>query len=234
MFDRIAPRYDLLNRLLSFRQDVGWRNKVAEFLGPSSAQHLLDLATGTGDQLLALFSKNARIQTAVGIDMAEKMLEKGREKIQAKNLSDRITLQLGDATAIPCEDNQFDAVTLSFGIRNVSNVGQALKEIYRVLKPQGRALILEFSLPKNPMIRPFYLFYLRHLLPKIGGRISGDPEAYRYLNQTIETFPYGPAFCNILSKAGFVSVEHHPLTLGVATLYQGDKPASNDHVGNGN
>jgi demethylmenaquinone methyltransferase/2-methoxy-6-polyprenyl-1,4-benzoquinol methylase len=224
MFDRIAPRYDLLNRLLSFRQDVRWRNKVTEFLRPDSGQHILDLATGTGDQLLALFSKNTRVQTAVGIDMAEKMLEKGREKIQAKNLSDRITLRLGDATAIPCENHQFDAVTLSFGIRNIPNVGQALKEIYRVLKPQGRALILEFSLPENPMIRPLYLFYLRHLLPKIGLRISGDPQAYRYLNQTIETFPYGPAFCNILSKAGFVSVERHPLTLGVATIYQGDKP----------
>ncbi len=232
MFDRIAPRYDLLNRLLSFQQDIRWRNKVARFLKPSPNQQILDLATGTGDQLIALFSKSKRVQMAVGLDMAEKMLEKGRKKVQQRNLGAQIAFQRGDIASIPFEDNRFDAVTLSFGIRNATHVNLTLKEIYRVLKPEGRALILEFSLPENLIVRSFYLFYLRYFLPKIGSVLSGDAQAYRYLNQTIETFPYGTAFCNILSKAGFTEVKAHPWTLGVATLYQADKPSTDSHVRN--
>jgi len=177
MFDRVARRYDFLNR-------------------PHRGQHVLDLATGTADQIIFLFEKSHKVKSGVGMDLAEKMLEIGREKTISLGLSGVITLKVGDAMDIPADDNQFDAVTISFGIRNVIDVGKALREMYRVLKPNGRALVLEFSLPHNRLIRGAYLLYLRHIMPRVGALVSGDSYAYRYLNETIETFPYGGAFCD--------------------------------------
>lgn len=223
MFDRIAHRYDLLNRLLSLGQDVVWRNRVARCLPEKPGQHVLDLATGTGDQLISIFSKSGRVAGGIGIDMAENMLALGRSKLKKRKLDQALKLQTGDATAIPFPENTFDAVTISFGIRNVTEVLHALQEMRRVLQPGGRAIILEFSLPKNRLLRRFYLFYFRHILPRIGGLISGDSYAYRYLNETVETFPYGKEFCDLLWKAGFDAVKMTPLTFGIATIYQGDK-----------
>ena len=224
MFDRIAHRYDLLNRMLSCGQDVVWRNKVANHLTDQQNQHILDLATGTGDLLISIFENNDRAKTAIGIDMAEKMLEFGRPKLAKRNLDNAISLQTGDATDIPFAENQFDAVTISFGIRNVNDVNKSLFEMYRVLKKGGRAIILEFSLPQNKLLKRLYLFYFRNILPKIGSLISGDSYAYRYLNQTVESFPYGKEFCDLLNSAGFTAVKMAPLTFGIATIYQGDKP----------
>ena len=226
MFDRIARRYDLLNRLLSFGADVSWRRKVARFLRPHPGQHVLDLATGTADQLLLLFEKSNRVKTGIGMDLAEKMLEIGRKKIDKRGLSEALCLRIGNAMDIPANDNQFDTVTISFGIRNVTDIARALLEMYRVLKPGGRLLVLEFSLPRPRFICSIYLFYLRHMLPRIGALVSGDPHAYRYLNETIETFPYGETFCEMLRTAGFTAATAHPMTFGVATIYQGDKPAT--------
>ncbi len=223
MFDQIARRYDFLNRLLSFGIDVSWRRKMAHFLPPHRNQHVLDLATGTADQILFLFEKSDKVKSGVGTDLAEKMLKIGREKIDRRGLSELVSLKIGDATDIPAGDNEFDMVTISFGIRNVIDVPTALREIYRVLKPGGRVLILEFALPQNRLIRGAHLFYLRHVLPRIGGFVSGDTRAYRYLNETIETFPYGDAFCNLLKAAGFTAVDAHPVTFGVVMIYQGDK-----------
>lgn len=223
MFDRIAHRYDLLNRLLSLGQDVVWRNRVARCLPEKSGQHILDLATGTGDQLISIFSKSGRAASGIGIDMAENMLALGRSKLKKRRLDSSVKLQTGDATAIPFPENTFDAVTISFGIRNVTNVPHSLREMRRVLQPGGRVIILEFSLPKNRLLRRFYLFYFRHILPRIGGLISGDSYAYRYLNETVETFPYGDEFCDLLREAGFEAVKMTPLTFGIATIYQGDK-----------
>jgi demethylmenaquinone methyltransferase/2-methoxy-6-polyprenyl-1,4-benzoquinol methylase len=183
---------------------------------------VLDLATGTGDQLITL-AATGRLRSGIGIDLAEKMLAIGREKILAKQLDGMLTLQTGDAGAIPFPDNSFDAVSITFGIRNVSDVPAALRELYRVLRPNGRALILEFSLPRNGFIRRSYLFYFRHILPRLGGLISGDSHAYRYLNQTVETFPYGAAFCSLMKDSGFTSVQATELTFGIATVYSGDK-----------
>jgi len=225
MFDRIAPRYDLLNRLLSFRRDVAWRKRMARFLDGRTGLRVLDLATGTGDQILHLLEGGADIAEAVGLDMAENMLAIGREKIAQRGLEGRVSLQVGDAVSIPLEDGGFDVVTITFGIRNVGDVSAALREMFRALKPGGRALVLEFSIPGNPVFRPVYVAYLRHVLPWLGGCLSGDREAYRYLNETVEAFPYGEAFCDLMRSAGFVEARAWPLSLGIATIYSGDRPA---------
>ncbi len=223
MFDRIAHRYDLLNRLLSFGQDVIWRKRVAKHLPDRREMHLLDVATGTGDLLITLFEQNPNIQSGVGIDMAEKMLEFGRPKLQKRGVAERFSLLTGNAMDIPFAENTFDATTISFGIRNVADVLTGLTEMRRVLKNGGRAIVLEFSLPKNKLMRRLYLFYFRHILPRLGGLISGDSFAYRYLNETVETFPYGEDFCDLMRAAGFKNVQLTPLTFGIATIYQGDK-----------
>lgn len=223
MFDRIAHRYDLLNRLLSMRRDVAWRNKLAELLPRREDLRVLDLATGTGDVLLALRTAGSAMRSGVGMDMSAKMLEYGKDKFEDAGVAATLRMVRGDATNIPAADESFDAVTIAFGIRNVSNVERALREMHRVLRPNGRALVLEFALPSNPLVRRSYLLYFRNVLPRIGGVISGDAYAYRYLNQTVETFPYGEAFCASMRGAGFHHVNAHPLTLGIAMIYQGDK-----------
>lgn len=223
MFDRIAHRYDLLNRLLSFRQDVVWRNKLARYLPDQKRQSVLDVATGTGDVLISLINKSDKIDRAVGIDMSEGMLEMGRLKIDRLNLDKIVTLKTGNATDLPFDDALFDVATISFGIRNVNNLELAFQNLYRVLKQNGRVLILEFSLPGNFILKSMYLFYFRHILPRIGALISGDAYAYNYLNQSVETFPYGEDFCNIMKENGFKNVKFHPLTFGIASIYQGDK-----------
>ena len=223
MFDRIAHRYDLLNRLLSFGQDVVWRNKLAGHLKDNPDQKILDLATGTADVLLSLQKKGLLIKEGVGIDLSEKMLEIGRRKITERNLQHVLTLLPGNVSDIPFPKNSFDVVTIAFGIRNVDNTNKALRDIYRVLKIGGRLIILEFSLPENRFIRNCYLFYFRKILPKIGGIISGDSYAYHYLNETVETFPYGEQFGKLLVSNGFQNVKRQPLTFGVASVYRGDK-----------
>ena len=223
MFDRIAGRYDLLNRLLSFGQDIRWRKKVADFLANNESQYILDLATGTGDQLLYLFQNCSRISQAVGTDLAHKMLIIGREKIRKRGLDEYISLEEGNAEEIEYPDNTFDAVTISFGIRNLVGVSRSLSEMYRVLKSDGRVIILEFSIPQNRLMRRIYLLYFRYILPFLGSVISGDNHAYRYLNETVETFPYGNDFCHLLVKTGFQNVFMYPMTFGIATIYLGEK-----------
>ncbi|HMP74852.1 MAG TPA: bifunctional demethylmenaquinone methyltransferase/2-methoxy-6-polyprenyl-1,4-benzoquinol methylase UbiE [Kiritimatiellia bacterium] len=225
MFDRIAPRYDLLNRVLSGGRDVAWRRRMAKLLPNREGLRLLDVATGTADQILMLMDVAPRVTEATGVDMAEKMLEKGREKVRARGMEKQIHLKTGDAVAIPEPDAAYDVCTISFGIRNVVDVVQGLREMRRVLRPDGRAMVLEFSQPEARWFRGLYFFYLRHVLPVLGGWFSGDREAYRYLNVTIETFPSGAAFCALMQQAGFVNVRAVPLTLGIASIYVGDAPA---------
>ena len=223
MFDRIAPRYDLVNRVLSFRRDVAWRRKLAKHLPAGDGLLLLDLATGTGDQIFHLLERTDRIARAIGLDLSEGMLAEGQRKIGERGLADQVELRIGDANTIPIENASTDIITISFGIRNVTDVAATLRNMHRVLRPGGRVLILEFSLPRNPLIRGPYLFYFRHILPRIGGTLSGDAPAYRYLNQTVETFPYGESFCDLMREAGLKNVQAHPLSFGIATLYQGDR-----------
>ncbi|PIQ25856.1 bifunctional demethylmenaquinone methyltransferase/2-methoxy-6-polyprenyl-1,4-benzoquinol methylase UbiE [bacterium (Candidatus Blackallbacteria) CG17_big_fil_post_rev_8_21_14_2_50_48_46] len=223
MFDRIAHRYDFLNHTLSMGIDTLWRQKLAQQLPPRPDLKLLDLATGTADVLITLCQENKSISEALGLDLSEQMLSYGRQKLKQEGLENRAELRLGDACEIPVEAASYDAVTMSFGIRNVLDMDLCLREIYRSLKPGGRALILEFSLPESRLVRPGYLLYLRHLLPRIGAAVSGDDAAYRYLNQTIETFPCGQDFCDHMIAAGFQNVDFMPQTFGIATIYQGDK-----------
>ena len=225
MFDRIAPRYDLLNRLLSMRRDVAWRRRVSRSMPRGRPLHILDLATGTADVLLDA-AQRRDVALGVGLDPSPGMLELARTKLERINATDgapRLTLVRGDATALGFRDASFDVVTIAFGIRNVADPLQGLREMHRVLRPGGRALTLEFSLPGNPAFRAFYLAYFRHILPRLGGLISGDAPAYRYLNETVEGFPYGAAFCELMTRAGFTEVSATPLTGGIATLYQGDR-----------
>ena len=222
MFDRIAHRYDLLNRLLSFGRDIAWRKKVVAALPEGTNLHLLDLAAGTADVLLTIRQRSHRVVYAVGADMSHEMLKLGQAKIERQSRAEDNHLVRGDATCLPFADGAFDVVTIAFGIRNFVDIRLALREILRVLRPGGRLLILEFSLPSNCLMRRLYLFYFRHILPRIGGAVSGDTYAYRYLNRTVESFPYGREFCTIMQDEGFVNVDHDPLTFGVATLYRGD------------
>jgi demethylmenaquinone methyltransferase/2-methoxy-6-polyprenyl-1,4-benzoquinol methylase len=223
MFDRIAGKYDLLNHLLSFGFDLHWRKKMAGFLPAGNGLSFLDLATGTGDQLISIMNKTDRIFQAVGVDMATQMLEVAKKKIKKYKWCSKVQLKSGEGSKIDFPENTFDVVTISFGIRNFSELQRSLSEIRRVLKPAGRLLILEFSLPQNSVMRRLHLFYLRWVLPFIGRTISGDDYAYRYLNETIETFPYGASFCSLLSKSGFTQVEARALTGGIVTIYQGEK-----------
>lgn len=225
MFDRIAHRYDLLNRVLSMRQDVAWRRRLARMLPEREDLRVLDLATGTGDVLLALRAGCPRVRSGVGMDMAGKMLAFGKEKFENCGQASALQMVRSDAMCIAAADTSFDVVTISFGIRNVLNVDTALREMHRVLKPGGRVLVLEFSLPSNALLRWGYLLYFRNVLPRIGGLVSGDSYAYRYLNQTVESFPYGEAFCELMRAAGFSNVMPEVLTFGIATIYQGDKLA---------
>ena len=221
MFDRIAPRYDLLNRLLSGGRDVAWRKCVSRYLPRRDNMAVLDLATGTGDLLISLLVHGRGVKSGVGIDMAEKMLALAKTKIADKKLDSALTVAVGDAKRIPFKEKSFDAVTIAFGIRNVEPVSVALSEMYRILSDGGKALILEFSLPSSALMRRLYLFYFRYILPVVGSLISGDSYAYRYLNRTVETFPYGEEFCCLMRQAGFEDVTVHPLTFGIATIYEG-------------
>lgn len=223
MFDQIADTYDLVNRLLSFRRDVAWRKRLALRM-PSGPTRVLDLATGTCDVPLALRRHCGERVRGTGADMSGGMLRGGKRKLEAAGLSGTFSLVRADATRLGFAGASFDAVTIAFGIRNVVDVDAALREMLRVLRPGGRALILEFSLPKNVLFRAGYLLYFRHILPRLGGAVSGKPAAYRYLNETVEAFPYGGAFCERMEQAGFHGITAGALTFGIATLYEGTRP----------
>ena len=223
MFDRIAGRYDQLNRMLSFGQDLLWRSAVAKCLPKKDGQRILDIATGTADQLISIFKRHGNSHRAIGLDMSGEMLAIGRNKIQKRTLDQQITLVHGNALNIPIANDSIDAVTITFGIRNLVDINQGLREMNRILKSGGYAIILEFSMPENRFFRQLYLFYLRNLLPRIGGLISGDRYAYTYLNKTVETFPYGEKFCSIMRQEGFSQIKTIQLNLGIATIYRGQK-----------
>lgn len=224
MFDLISPTYDRVNRALTLGMDQYWRRKLVDYLPRQQGIRLLDCATGTADQILALMERSEKISCAVGIDLAEEMLNIGKRKIAKTPYCSRVSLEVCSALELSYPDNSFDCATISFGIRNVIDVGRCLREMHRVLTSCGRILILECSLPANPLLRKLHVGYLRNFLPRLGGVLSKHKQAYDYLNKTIETFPCGENFCNLLKEAGFENVHAHPLTGGVVTLYQGDKP----------
>jgi demethylmenaquinone methyltransferase/2-methoxy-6-polyprenyl-1,4-benzoquinol methylase len=222
IFNDIAKTYDFLNHFLSFGIDIYWRNQLLKYLPAKETINALDLATGTGDVALTL-SKSPKIKKITGLDLSHGMIEVGIKKVAKKKLSQKINLMIGDGTNIEASDNTFDLTTISFGIRNFSDAQKSLHEIYRVLRPDGRLMIMEFSIPTNFLVRSVYFFYFRHLLPFVGNIVSKHKDAYTYLNQSVEDFPYGDEFLNLMKNAGFKNLSYRPLTFGIATLYIGDK-----------
>jgi len=223
MFDRIAGRYDFLNHLLSFGIDKYWRKVAVDCFRDGQAfasggdAHILDVATGTAD--LALEAAKRGIARITGVDISENMLEIGRKKIAAKNLSAQIDLQTGDSEQLQFAANRFSGVMVAFGVRNFANLDRGLREIHRVLKPGGKAVVLEFSRPGVFPFRQLYSFYFANILPRIGGAFSSDREAYSYLHRSVISFPDGRDFLDRLENAGFTRTTAKPLTLGVCTVY---------------
>jgi demethylmenaquinone methyltransferase/2-methoxy-6-polyprenyl-1,4-benzoquinol methylase len=219
MFDRIAPRYDLLNRVLSAGIDVRWRRRCIDATG--AASRVLDLCTGTGD-LLIEFLRRDPTRSGLGVDLSTGMLIRGVAKLRRHGLGDRGHMAAGDAERLPVTAGAFDAVTVAFGIRNVGDPLAALREMNRVLRPRGRAVILEFSMPEGPL-GGAYRLYFTHVLPRIGGWVSGDAGAYAYLPASVARFARPADFGALLGEAGFVRVDWHSLTGGIAHLYIGEK-----------
>ena len=217
MFDDIAKRYDLLNHLLSMRFDVAWRNKVVKLLKKHKPNTILDVATGTGDMAIAALNSNP--QKVIGLDISLEMLNVAKIKINQKNVSDKIELVKGDSENIPYDDNYFDAVTVCFGVRNFENLEKGISEIYRVLKPNGMLLIIEFSKPTNPLINFIYNFYFSKALPFVGKIISKNQTAYNYLYKSASEFPKDDAFVKILNSCNFKNSSYKHLSQGIVSLY---------------
>ncbi len=222
MFDKIAFRYDFLNRFLSAGTDVGWRKKAIKQLVSLQPQNILDVATGTGDFALTSH-KILKPKKITGIDISEGMLEVGRKKIAKYGLRDRIELLNGDSEAIFFNDNSFDAVTVAFGVRNFENLEKGLAEIFRVLKPGGKLVVLEFSKPTLPLIKNMYNFYMKFITPKIGKLISKNNDAYQYLNNSVQQFPEKETFIHVLNQTGYRHSFYKTLSLGICTIYCGEK-----------
>lgn len=222
MFNNISPKYDLLNRVLSLGIDTIWRKQALNLLKKDKPEYILDVATGTADLAIEAATR-LKPTSIVGIDIAENMLQIGREKITKKKLDKMITLQKGDSEKINFSDNTFDAVIVSFGVRNFQHLELGLSEIHRVLKPGGSIMVLEFSKPQKTPFKQVYQFYFKNILPIVGKMVSKDSAAYTYLPDSVNAFPDGKSFCAILEKIGF-SIQHYkPFTFGVCTSYVGKK-----------
>jgi demethylmenaquinone methyltransferase/2-methoxy-6-polyprenyl-1,4-benzoquinol methylase len=221
MFDTISGNYDGLNRIISFGIDVKWRKKVLQMVKNSNPKTILDIATGTGDLAILMAETNA--EKIIGLDISVGMLEIGKQKIAARELSEKIEMIVGDSEKMPFEDNTFDAITVAFGIRNFENLEKGLAEILRVLKPNGTFVILETSNPTKSPYKQGYVFYTKYILPLIGKLFSKDSVAYGYLSESASVFPFGEALNNILKKIGFINVVDMPQTFGVATIYSASK-----------
>ncbi len=221
MFDAIAPKYDLLNRILSLGIDISWRKKVIKIIKKADSKFILDIATGTGDLAIAL----AKTDTTkiIGLDLSEQMLSFGREKIKNNHLDSKIEMIKGDSEHLEFPDNHFDAVTAAFGVRNFGNLNKGLAEMYRVTKKDGNLVILEFSKPSNKFFKTIYYFYFCYVLPFIGKLISKDSRAYTYLPESVEAFPSGNEFVKILEEIGFKTIKWIPLTFGISSIYWAKK-----------
>jgi demethylmenaquinone methyltransferase/2-methoxy-6-polyprenyl-1,4-benzoquinol methylase len=220
MFDRIAPRYDLLNRLLSAGTDVRWRRRAVAFLDLEPGARVLDLCTGTADLLLEAL-RSGRARGGLGVDLSHQMLVRGRKKLAAAGAAGA-ALAGGDAERLPVRDGAFDGALVAFGIRNVGDPVAALREVRRALRPGGRFVVLEFQTPRGAL-GALYQLYFRLVLPRVGALLSGDGGAYTYLPASVARFPDPEAFASLMREAGFADVRHRRLTLGIAWLHRGER-----------
>jgi demethylmenaquinone methyltransferase/2-methoxy-6-polyprenyl-1,4-benzoquinol methylase len=217
MFNSISGTYDFLNHFLSLGIDYSWRKKVRKIIEKINAKKILDVATGTAD--LAIELTKIKDTQIVGVDISRGMLDIGDVKLAKLNLTNRIVLQQADSENLPFENEEFDAVTVSFGVRNFENLDKGLTDMCRVLKQNGSLLVLEFSKPTNPIFSRLYWFYFKFILPPLGRLFSKDATAYTYLPQSVAAFPEGEEFCLRAKSAGFSNVTYKPLTFGICTLY---------------
>jgi demethylmenaquinone methyltransferase/2-methoxy-6-polyprenyl-1,4-benzoquinol methylase len=222
MFDKIAFRYDFLNRFLSAGIDVSWRKKAIKQLKALQPKHILDVATGTGDAAI-LAEKMLHPVKITGIDISEGMLDIGRKKVQKSGLQSKIELLQGDSETMSFNDNSFDAITVAFGVRNFQNLEKGLTEMLRVLKPGGKLVVLEFSRPKQFLFKTIYNLYMKTIAPGFGKLIAKNKDAYQYLNDSVQRFPEGTDFIEILNKTGYKLTNYKTLTLGICSVYWGSK-----------
>lgn len=223
MFDKIAGNYDKMNRFLSARTDIGWRKKAIRMLEKDKPRHILDVATGTADMALLAF-KMLKPDKITGIDISAGMLELGVKKIEKEGLGDKIQLQVGDSETINFAENTFDAVMVAFGVRNFENLENGLAEMFRVLKPGGRLIVLEFSKPRQKAVKSLYNLYMGIVAPQVARWFKQNKEAYQYLNESANAFPDRHLFTDILKKVGYSDTEYKPLSLGICCIYSGQKP----------
>lgn len=221
MFNNISKRYDLLNHLLSLGIDIYWRKQAIRMLKPEKPKRILDIATGTAD--FAIEALALQPDKVIGVDISEGMLDVGRKKLKRKQLSGKIELRLGDSERLPFDDNIFDAIIVGFGVRNFENLEKGLADMNRVLKPGGAVVILEFSKPQKFPFKQLYNFYFKSVLPIIGRIVSKDQSAYTYLPESVQAFPNGEAFLNVLKKTGFKNTTCRALTFGISSIYMAKK-----------
>lgn len=218
MFDAIAPKYDLLNRLFSLGIDQGWRRKVIRLLKEEPVERLLDVATGTAD-LAIMAARHGAAKAVIGADISEGMLRHGRVKVGDAGLAERVELIRADSAALPFADGAFDAATVAFGARNFEDLERGLREMLRVLRPGGRLIVLEFSRPKGTLMGALFRFYFHRVMPFVGRLVSRDSAAYTYLPKSVDAFPDGEAFLRILERCGAHQASARPVTGGIATIY---------------
>ncbi len=221
MFDNISGNYDFLNRVITFGMDKSWRNKVLEILKKKNPKNILDIATGTGDMAILFAKSNS--QEIVGVDISRGMLDVADKKIKALNLQSKISTAVGTAEDLKFQDHSFDAINVTYGIRNFENLNKGLSEIYRVLNKNGIFTILETSVPSNALIRTGYMFYTKNIMPKIATLFSKDKAAYSYLSDSAVNFPHGEALKKILESQGFKNVKVLPQFFGASTIYMAEK-----------
>lgn len=221
MFDAISGNYDFLNHFLSLGIDIRWRKKAIALLVNARPKFILDVATGTGD--FAIEALRLSPEKVIGVDISEGMLEIGKKKMKANGHESVIELMTADSENLPFQENKFDAVIVAFGVRNFENLEKGLAEMLRVMKPNGRVVVLEFSKPRVFPMKQLYSFYFRYVLPKIGKIFSSDSSAYSYLPESVQVFPDGEDFLSILSKLGYKNATCQTLTFGISSLYTATK-----------